>query len=135
MESKNNSILIGVVAVILGLSLGYMMWGGQSKNIILTNVPNGTHMMPDGSMMANGGSMDMTSMMIAMNAELRGKTGDAFDRAFLREMIVHHEGAVEMAKLALTNAKHQEIIDLSKAIITAQNKEIGDMRSWLNSWY
>ena len=61
--------------------------------------------------------------------------GPEFDAAFISEMIVHHQGAVEMAELALTNAQHQEIKDLAKAIITAQNKEISDMQAWQKAWY
>ena len=97
----------------------------------------GMHMMPDGSMMSNDGSsnMSMADMMSSMNAELKGKTGDAFDKAFLSEMIVHHQGAVEMAQAALTNAKHKEIKDLANAIISAQNKEISQMQQWQKAWY
>jgi uncharacterized protein (DUF305 family) len=90
-------------------------------------------MMPDGTMM--GGNTDMASMMANMNAGLQGKTGDTFDQEFLAEMIVHHQGAIDMAKLALTNAKHQEIKDLAQAIISAQTKEINEMRQWQKSWY
>lgn len=91
--------------------------------------------MSDGSMMGNNMPMDMDDMMADMNASLQGKTGDAFDKAFISEMIVHHEGAVSMAELALKNAKHQEITNLAKAIIAAQNKEITDMKSWQQLWY
>jgi uncharacterized protein (DUF305 family) len=77
----------------------------------------------------------MSDMMTSMNAELKGKTGDEFDRAFLAEMIVHHQGAVEMARLALTNAQHKEIKDLANAIIAAQNKEIAEMNAWQKAWY
>ncbi|MEN9647298.1 MAG: hypothetical protein RLY57_102, partial [Candidatus Parcubacteria bacterium] len=78
---------------------------------------------------------DMADMMASMNGELEGKTGAEFDKAFLTEMIVHHEGAVAMAKLALQHAEHQEVKDLATAIISAQNKEIGDMKSWLQNWF
>lgn len=91
-------------------------------------------MMPDGSMMKHSG-MDMTSMMADMNAALKGKTGDEFDKAFIDEMIVHHEGAVEMAQLALTNAKHKELKDLADAIIKAQTIEINQMKQWRASWF
>jgi len=50
-------------------------------------------------------------------------------------MILHHQGAVAMAEAALKNAKHQEIKDLAKAIITAQNAEIQRMQEWQASWY
>jgi uncharacterized protein (DUF305 family) len=70
-----------------------------------------------------------------MSAGLNGKTGDEFDKAFIEEMIVHHQGAVDMANLALKNAKHKEILDLSRAIIRAQNEEITDMQNWKKAWF
>lgn len=130
---KNTLVIAVVVALIVGLGGGYVM--GKNKSSYKRNAPmNGEHMMHDGSMMKDD-HMSMSDMMISMNAELKGKSGDAFDTAFLSEMIVHHEGAVEMAKLALTNAKHQEIKDLASAIITAQNKEIAEMKGWSKGWY
>lgn len=69
-----------------------------------------------------------------MSTDLRGKTGDDYDKAFITAMIAHHEGAVEMAKLSDTNAKHDEIKELSKAIITAQEKEIAEMKQWQMDW-
>jgi uncharacterized protein (DUF305 family) len=79
--------------------------------------------------------MSMEQMMHSMNANLEGKSGDAFDEAFLKEMIVHHQGAVSMAELALTNAKHMELRELAQAIITAQEEEIAQMKSWQQTWY
>ena len=151
---KNKVIAIAVLTLIIGLVLGSMLGGkedrdrggqygyGKDRNGQAGQMMNSdanrmnSHMMPNGEMMSNGvGSMSMADMMQSMNAELQGKTGDAFDQAFLSEMIIHHEGAVEMAQLALTNAKHQEIKDLAKAIIAAQNKEIADMKGWMKAWY
>lgn len=74
---------------------------------------------------------DMDGMMQVLN----GKSSDEFDRAFLSEMIVHHQGAVHMAQAALQNAKHQEIKDLAQNIISAQNDEIQKMQDWQRSWY
>lgn len=126
METNKNNAWIIIVVLLVGGILGYYF--GNSK------ADSGTHKMPDGTVMSNE-SMNMASMMADMNKALMGKTGDDFDKAFLTEMIVHHEGAVEMAKLALKNAKHKEIVDLSNAIISAQNKEIGDMTTWFKNWY
>jgi len=77
---------------------------------------------------ASGMSMD------EMTTDLKGKTGDAFDKAFISEMIVHHQGAIDMANLALTNANHQEVKDLAKNIITAQTTEIQQMKDWQTQW-
>lgn len=132
---KNTTIIIAIATLVIGLSLGYVL--GTNKTSVLSNEnKNGKmmHQMPDDTMMRND-NMSMSDMMSSMNAELKGKTGDAFDQAFLAEMIVHHEGAVEMANLALTNAKNQEIKSLSKAIISAQNSEISQMKGWQKSWY
>ncbi len=84
---------------------------------------------------AVGSSSDMSHRMAGMSMNLEGKTGDDFDRAFLNEMIIHHEGAVKMAELAKTNANHQEIKNMADLIISAQNKEIGDMKAWSDSWF
>lgn len=65
---------------------------------------------------------------------LIGKTGDDFDKAFLTDMITHHEGALEMAKLAADQAKHDEIKQLSKDITVAQEKEIAQMKQWQKDW-
>ncbi len=152
---KNTSILLAVGMLIIGLAVGSVVGGKgdrergdqygygkdrgnqmMSKSDVDGGHQMGSHMMPNGEMMSNGTeSMSMADMMHSMNAELQGKTGDAFDQAFLSEMIIHHQGAVEMAQLALTNAKHQEIKDLAKAIIAAQNKEITDMKGWMKAWY
>lgn len=79
-------------------------------------------------------AMTMDAMMKAMNAGLLGKTGDTFDKAFLTEMIVHHQGAIDMAKLAQKQAKHEELVELSENIITAQTNEIEQMKKWQKEW-
>ncbi len=77
---------------------------------------------------------DMHHAMDAMTSGLEGKTGDELDKAFLEEMIVHHEGAIEMAEL-VKNSEHRELRTLSGAIIKAQTKEIEQMKKWLGEWY
>lgn len=72
--------------------------------------------------------------MSQMTEELSKKTGDDYDKAFIAYMIDHHQAAVEMAKLSTSRASHQEIKDLSLAIITAQEKEIADMKQWQTNW-
>lgn len=78
-----------------------------------------------------------TSMSASMQMSadsLKGKTGDDFDAAFISEMIAHHQGAIDMAKLSAQNAKHNEIKQLSNDIISAQEKEIAQMKQWQKDW-
>lgn len=126
-----------IMGLVLGLVLGGAggFWFG-AKNIKTNDLTSSMHEMPDGSMMTGEAEvMNMSDMMSSMNKNLEGKTGDEFDMAFISEMILHHEGAVEMAELALTNAGHQEIKDLAQVIISAQNKEISDMKAWQTTWF
>ena len=74
------------------------------------------------------------SSMTAMHESLKNKSGDDYDREFLSQMILHHEGAIDMAKLSPSKAKHDEIKQLSEAIIIAQEKEIADMKKWQTEW-
>lgn len=69
-----------------------------------------------------------------MTDSLRGKRGDDFDKAFITDMIEHHQGAIEMAKLAENNARHDEIKKLSQEIISAQEAEVAQMRQWHAAW-
>lgn len=86
---------------------------------------------PSTSMM---GSHGMNMSMTEMSEALENLSGDDFDKAFTEMMIDHHQGAIDMAEIAESRAKHQEIKDLSKEIIKAQTKEITDMRNWQNMW-
>ncbi len=129
MENKNNVLMFSIAFLILGFIAGWLIKPGTQQQ-----VATGTHQMPNGQMM-HGEGMNMEDMMRSMMAGLDGKTGDAFDKAFIDEMIMHHEGAVDMAEAALKDAKHQEIKDMAKAIISAQTKEIAQMKEWRTAWY
>jgi len=126
---NTKTFLAVVVALLIGAVAGYMLAPGKAV------APQGAHMMPDGSIMTDAGEDDMHGAMGDMMAGLEGKTGDEFDKAFLSEMIVHHEGAVAMADAVLHHAKHEELKTMARAIISAQTAEIEQMKQWLSEWY
>ena len=66
---------------------------------------------------------------------LQGKAGEAFDRAFLSQMIAHHTAAVQMAKGALGTATKPETKQEAQKVIDSQTKEIAQMTGWLKDWY
>jgi uncharacterized protein (DUF305 family) len=69
----------------------------------------------------------MAAMMKDMTVPL---TGDA-DVDFVKGMIPHHQGAVDMAKAALQFAKDPALLKLAGDVVSAQESEITFMRDWL----
>jgi uncharacterized protein (DUF305 family) len=68
------------------------------------------------------GSKGMARQMVMEN-------GKYSDRRFIDAMVPHHQGAIAMAEVALKNAKHEEIIKLSRNIIASQQAEITELKS------
>lgn len=57
-------------------------------------------------------------------------TGNA-DIDFVRGMIPHHQGAVDMAKTVMAFGKDPQIRKLAEEIVKAQEPEIALMQTWL----
>ncbi len=68
-----------------------------------------------------------------MNSGMETLKGKAFDRAFLSMMIVHHQGAVDMSKTVLNTIKDAQVKRWTADIIGVQQKEIGEMNTWLKT--
>ncbi len=102
---ERNTILIGLLMLVVGLGIGYSSAGGSTSR-------TGNHMMGDGSAMRQN-----------------------IDQHFIAQMIPHHDGAIAMAKIALERSKRPEVLSLARGIIEAQEKEIVDMRGWYQNWY
>ena len=58
-----------------------------------------------------------------------------YEVRFMMDMIDHHQMAVEMSQLCLTNAVHAELQTLCSEIIAVQQQEIVTMQTWLQDWY
>ena len=61
--------------------------------------------------------------------------GVPFDRQFIDMMVPHHQGATQMAGIALTRGEHPQITRLARAIVAAQDREIVQMKAWRKAWY
>ena len=58
-----------------------------------------------------------------------------FDRAFMDAMTPHHESATAMANVALEESEDPEIREIARDIVSAQNREISQMKAWRAEWY
>jgi uncharacterized protein (DUF305 family) len=149
MENKNNTLVVVLVFLIIGLFAGYVFGtNSMSKNLSFMsgeymdemhdeykddheNSSVDDHM--DEEIVAEDGLMQ--HVMEEMMRELRGKTGVEYEEAFLKGMIVHHIGAVDMAEQLLENTERPELVAMANNIISAQSTEIDQMKAWLNEWF
>ena len=91
--------------------------GGSMENTDLGTL----RLTPDGA----GMSMDMEGLEQAKE----------FDREFIDMMIEHHTGAIAMAKAELARGANPELKAIAGDIVSAQEKEIKEMRAWRADWY
>ena len=70
-----------------------------------------------------------TAMMRNMHQPFTGNP----DVDFRVHMIPHHQGAVDMAKIALKHAKDPETKKMAEAVIKEQDREIAEMQAWLKT--
>ena len=78
------------------------------------------------------GSLGVPEHMMGTNDDPQTlKTANPFDRAFLRMMIPHHQGAIEMALVEGVKGSNPTLQALGQDIIRAQQREIREMRKEL----
>jgi uncharacterized protein (DUF305 family) len=81
-----------------------------------------------------GDSHGMPGMMSGDDlARLEAAQGTEAAKLFLTQMIMHHEGAISMAKTESTDGRNADAIRLAKDIVTAQQAEIEEMRGLLGT--
>lgn len=69
------------------------------------------------------------TMMKNMSIKMSGNA----DVDFIKMMLAHHQGAVDMAEVELKYGKDPEARKLAETIIAAQQKEIAQMQDWLKA--
>ena len=120
---QKNFIIALVVALLVGGTGGYLI--GRSKTHP-SNQATTTAEMPAGM---HEGAQDQTTQ------ELKLLSGSERDQAYLKDMIAHHQAAVDMSKLLLESTKRPELKDLANRVIATQSQEIDSMKAWLKEWY
>ena len=123
---------------------GSAMPSGQRPGGMMSGMMN-CPMMQAGMMGRQSGSMQMDGprgdqgvASLAMNAvnermhrEMAMEYTGNVDVDFARNMIAHHQGAIDMAKVVVAFGKDPKIRELAQNVIRAQEDEIAMMKSWL----
>ena len=125
---KQNTILIAVIALLIGGIGGYMIadkddYGmkGMDHSMMMSDDSNEerNNMAMDGMM-----GMDHSAMMVSS------------EREFVAGMIPHHQEAVDTANEVLARGgSTPEIRTLAEEIVTAQETEIAMLKEWHLAWY
>lgn len=83
-------------------------------------------------------NMDHGSMGMGpggMARQMVMENGKYSDKTFIDAMVPHHQSAIEMAQVALEQTENPEIKELAGNIVSAQHREIEQMRQWRQAWY
>lgn len=138
-----------IITAVAGFVVGALVVGGcfaikggdrdDWKRGEMSNMQPGMHRMSNGQMMNDNTNMmqkgSMQGMMMDMTVGMQGKSGKDLEKAFLQEMVPHHQGAIDMAKMLLASTSTPENLrNFAQQIIDAQSKEITQMNEWLKAY-
>lgn len=122
MKNQRTYIIaaVGIIGVIIaGIITAYF---ATSSN---TTPPTSQHDMS---------KMDSSNNESATYKKYAALKGEAYDKAFLADMIVHHDGALNMAEMANGAATDQNIKNLAANINATQGREIARMNELQEQW-
>ena len=115
---------------------GMMPMRGMGQNMPMAQGGQDMPMM-QGGMMPGGMSEAMAGYMAAMSKMdmpmMEGVQASDPDVAFVKGMIPHHQGAIDMAKVELQYGDDEQVKAWANQIIAAQEKEIAEMQEWLKA--
>lgn len=104
---------------------------GVNVSAVWAEDPHAGHHMMETQEANNAAERELNEAMAIMHRDMAVPyTGDA-DADFIRGMIPHHQGALEMAYIVLRHGDDPEAKKLARQIVRAQKAEIAWMRRWL----
>ena len=67
-----------------------------------------------------------------MHDAMTAAEGPDAARTFLRQMIPHHQGAIDMSLIVLAQGRDERVAAIARRIVADQGKEIAEMQAMLN---
>jgi uncharacterized protein (DUF305 family) len=130
LKRHTNLVLLGILLLALTLALAACSDGSGeqgSSDQDTKEAADAIQVMDHKSM--DHGDMKMGSGDVMDASNLLMENGEYSDERFIDAMVPHHQGAVEMAEVALENAEHPELRQLAGNIIADQQAEIERLRA------
>lgn len=85
--------------------------------------------------MTSNANHDMSGMHHSDMKSSPNAASQPYDLQFIDTMTHHHQGAIEMAEMALKKTQNVELKTFAQKIIDDQKKEIAQMKDWRDKWY
>lgn len=123
IKTLATAIIAAQTAEIQSMDGWYQDWFGNTAPKVSAGMMGGGMMSQGGMHM--GGQEDMTALENASD----------FDKAFIEQMIPHHQLAIMMANMLVSGTDRPEMLQLAKNIVSSQAKEIQQMQAWYDQWY
>lgn len=84
---------------------------------------------------ADNAKTDHSKMGHSMIESSPGAADAPIDLQFIDTMIAHHQGAIEMSKLAETQGDRPELKKYAIGIAAEQDREVTQMKRWRDDWH
>ena len=146
MRFKSTALILSVVGVLSALSIG-VVGCSQPQNTdkpLDHNAMVSTEESLDGSVEEDaeevfaegvGAETRQVHQMNRKRLTSLGPSDDEFDLRFIDAVVLHHEGAIAMAKQVIQLSQRNDLKQLAQTIITTQQSEIDQAKQWRQSWY
>lgn len=73
-------------------------------------------------------------LALTLASRFDGEAEDSVDVGFMRDMISHHEQAVQLGLLGVANGSDPDVVQFAQETVIAQQWEIGYMTALLEDW-
>lgn len=122
-----------VIGGLIGFGLGAFGTGGGHYRHDMYEDMHSSNKQSDGGQTGTDATAPLGGMM---DHSMHDSMMVTSERAFIEGMIPHHEEAIKTANEVLARgATTPEIRALAEDIISAQTKEVADMKVWYQTWY
>lgn len=119
--------MVGIAALVAAPALAQQMDHSKMQGMDHSKMKGMDH----SKMMQNTAANPYAQSEMKMHEAMMKAVGADASETWVRKMITHHRGGVEMSKIAIAQAKDKEVRDQATKTMAEQNKDIAELQGWL----